>query len=59
MGEDLNLGYHFDNAEVTLNVCIGKNFTEGNLYFGDMKQVSLHTIVQYIRKNVNIFYIDR
>ena len=39
MGDDLCLGYHYDNAEVTLNVCIGKNFTEGNLYFGDMKKV--------------------
>ncbi|XP_028396863.1 2-oxoglutarate and iron-dependent oxygenase domain-containing protein 2-like isoform X4 [Dendronephthya gigantea] len=39
MGDDLSLGYHYDNAEVTLNVCMGKNFTEGNLYFGDMKEV--------------------
>ena len=40
IGEDLNLGYHFDNAEVTLNVCLGKKFAGGNLYFGDMKQVA-------------------
>ena len=39
MGDDLRLGYHYDNAEVTVNVCIGKDFTEGNLYFGDMKEV--------------------
>jgi hypothetical protein len=26
---------------VTLNVCIGKDFTEGNLYFGDMKEVRI------------------
>ena len=39
LGEDLDLGYHFDNAEVTLNVCLGKTFTGGNLYFGDTKQV--------------------
>lgn len=41
ISEDLNLGYHFDNAEVTLNVCLGKKFTGGNLYFGNMKQVPL------------------
>lgn len=40
MNEDLDLSYHYDNAEVTLNVSIGKDFTEGNLYFGDMKQVN-------------------
>lgn len=39
MNEDLDLSYHYDNAEVTLNVCLGKVFTEGGLYFGDMKQV--------------------
>ncbi|XP_053181569.1 2-oxoglutarate and iron-dependent oxygenase domain-containing protein 2-like [Scomber japonicus] len=38
MNEDLNLSYHYDNAEVTLNVSLGKDFTEGNLYFGDMRQ---------------------
>lgn len=41
MNEDLELSYHYDNAEVTLNVSLGKDFTEGNLYFGDMKQVPL------------------
>ncbi|XP_051278045.1 2-oxoglutarate and iron-dependent oxygenase domain-containing protein 2 isoform X2 [Dicentrarchus labrax] len=41
MNEDVDLSYHYDNAEVTLNVSLGKDFTEGNLYFGDMKQVPL------------------
>lgn len=41
MGEDLDLSYHYDNAEVTLNVSLGKEFTEGNLFFGDMRQVPL------------------
>ncbi|XP_048848987.1 2-oxoglutarate and iron-dependent oxygenase domain-containing protein 2 isoform X1 [Brienomyrus brachyistius] len=41
MGQDLDLSYHYDNAEVTLNVCLGKEFTDGNLYFGDMRQVPL------------------
>ncbi|XP_067262456.1 2-oxoglutarate and iron-dependent oxygenase domain-containing protein 2 isoform X1 [Chanodichthys erythropterus] len=41
MREDLELCYHYDNAEVTLNVSLGKEFTEGNLFFGDMRQVPL------------------
>lgn len=41
MNEDLDLSYHYDNAEVTLNVSLGKEFTDGNLYFGDMRQVPM------------------
>ena len=29
LNEDLDLNYHFDNAEVTSNVSLGKDFTEG------------------------------
>lgn len=36
--EDLDLSSHYDNAEVTLNVSLGKDFTEGNLYFGEFRQ---------------------
>nr|XP_039247999.1 2-oxoglutarate and iron-dependent oxygenase domain-containing protein 2-like [Styela clava] len=36
--QDLDLGFHYDNAEVTLNVCIGKDFDDGSLYFGSMRQ---------------------
>nr|XP_032802846.1 2-oxoglutarate and iron-dependent oxygenase domain-containing protein 2 isoform X2 [Petromyzon marinus] len=32
------LSLHFDNAEVTLNVCLGKDFTGGNLYLADMRE---------------------
>ncbi|XP_058850510.1 2-oxoglutarate and iron-dependent oxygenase domain-containing protein 2 isoform X3 [Acipenser ruthenus] len=39
--QDLDLSYHYDNAEITLNVSLGKAFTEGNLYFGDMRQVPI------------------
>ena len=38
-GEDVALSYHFDNAEVTLNVCLGRDFVGGALYFGPMKGV--------------------
>lgn len=39
MSQDLELSYHYDNAEVTLNVSVGKDFTGGNLYFGALRQV--------------------
>lgn len=39
MGDDVELSYHFDNAEVTLNVCLGSDFTGGDLYFGSMRTV--------------------
>jgi hypothetical protein len=33
IGEDLDLDFHYDDSEVTLNVCLGKKFTGGSLYF--------------------------
>ena len=39
IGDDVELSYHFDNAEVTLNVCLGSEFTGGDLYFGSMRTV--------------------
>ncbi|XP_075088608.1 2-oxoglutarate and iron-dependent oxygenase domain-containing protein CP2-like [Nicotiana tabacum] len=30
---DIDLGFHVDDAEVTLNVCLGKQFTGGELFF--------------------------
>ncbi|XP_046572774.1 2-oxoglutarate and iron-dependent oxygenase domain-containing protein 2-like [Haliotis rubra] len=37
LGDDLDLSYHYDNAEITLNIALGKEFTGGTLYFGDMR----------------------
>ena len=37
MQQDKNLDYHFDDSEITLNVCLGKNFEDGALYFGNMR----------------------
>ncbi|KAK8958417.1 hypothetical protein KSP40_PGU017542 [Platanthera guangdongensis] len=31
--KDLKLDYHVDDSEVTLNVCLGKQFTGGELFF--------------------------
>ncbi|XP_058672787.1 2-oxoglutarate and iron-dependent oxygenase domain-containing protein 2 [Ammospiza caudacuta] len=36
--QDRDLSFHYDNAEVTLNVSLGKEFTEGNLYFGEFNE---------------------
>ncbi|XP_076778999.1 2-oxoglutarate and iron-dependent oxygenase domain-containing protein 2 isoform X1 [Arvicanthis niloticus] len=38
LGQDLELGCHYDNAELTLNVALGKDFTGGALYFGGLFQ---------------------
>ena len=40
LGGDCDLAYHYDNAEVTLNVCLGTSFTGGELSFGPMAGVS-------------------
>lgn len=39
-GQDRELGCHYDNAELTINVALGKAFTGGALYFGGLFQVS-------------------
>ena len=44
LGEDVDLNHHYDNAEVTINVSLGKEFSDGDLYFGDMRQVSILTM---------------
>ena len=39
VGNDLDLSYHYDNAEVTLNVALSPEnaFSGGDIYFGDMR----------------------
>ncbi|KAK4315246.1 hypothetical protein Pmani_013519 [Petrolisthes manimaculis] len=36
-GQDVDLAYHYDNAEVTLNVALNGDYQEGELYFGAMR----------------------
>ncbi|KAM9102404.1 2-oxoglutarate and iron-dependent oxygenase domain-containing protein 2 isoform X3 [Sarcophilus harrisii] len=36
---DVDLSYHYDNAEITLNISLGRQFAEGNLVFGDYYEV--------------------
>ena len=33
LGRDLDLGFHMDDSEVTLNLCLGERFEGGELYF--------------------------
>ena len=34
LGEDVDLSYHFDDAEFTMNLCLSKSFNGGHLRFG-------------------------
>ena len=51
---DVGLSTHYDNAEVTLNVSLGKVFTDGELYFGEMKGVS----ASYNGPNTLLFNVE-
>ncbi|CAI9535163.1 unnamed protein product [Staurois parvus] len=42
LDKDLDLSCHYDNSEVTLNVSLGKEFTDGNLYFSEMREVPVN-----------------
>jgi hypothetical protein len=33
MSEQKGLGFHYDNSDLTLNLCLGKKFSGGDLYF--------------------------
>jgi hypothetical protein len=33
MGKDVSLGFHTDDSDVTFNVCLGREFTGGTIYF--------------------------
>ncbi|XP_054154020.1 2-oxoglutarate and iron-dependent oxygenase domain-containing protein 2-like [Oppia nitens] len=37
LNEDRDLFTHYDNSEVTLNVCLGKQFTGSEVYFGSFR----------------------
>ena len=61
VGSDTDLSYHYDNAEVTLNVAIStdSSFSGGALYFGDMRNERLkdiyHTSYQH-KSNFGILH---
>jgi len=37
VGEDTNLATHVDLSDITVNVCLGKEFKDGTLYFHSLK----------------------
>src|SRR4051812_12607133 len=37
IGKDTSLNFHVDESDVTLNVCLGTQFTGGELYFGGVR----------------------
>ena len=42
---DVSLGFHDDDSEVTLNVCLGDEFVGGDVYFrGQRCQAHVNTI---------------
>jgi len=43
-GEDIQLKRHTDDADVTLNICLGKTFTGGKLYFVGVKDSSIQKV---------------
>lgn len=42
MGKDLDLSFHVDSSDVTLNVCLGKEFEGGSLFFRGVR-CPMHT----------------
>ncbi|CAF1031831.1 unnamed protein product [Adineta steineri] len=42
MDKDRKLDFHVDDSAVTLNLCLGTEFTDGQLYFGGVR-CSSHT----------------
>ncbi|OWM68035.1 hypothetical protein CDL15_Pgr017603 [Punica granatum] len=39
MDRDVELGFHVDDSEVTLNVCLGEQFSGGELFFRGVRKV--------------------
>ncbi len=37
IGKDVSLGFHTDDSDVTFNVCLGKKFTGGTIYFNGLR----------------------
>lgn len=44
-GMDVELEYHYDNAEVTMNISLNEDYSDGDLYFGPLRtETSSHRI---------------
>ncbi|KAJ8448598.1 hypothetical protein Cgig2_010485 [Carnegiea gigantea] len=52
--KDVNLGFHVDDAEVTLNICLGKQFSGGELFFRGVR-ITINGPSRYIKQfNVSV-----
>ncbi|RWS14885.1 2-oxoglutarate and iron-dependent oxygenase domain-containing protein 2-like isoform X1 [Dinothrombium tinctorium] len=48
-GQDLELATHFDNSEITLNICVGNVFTGGELFFLNNRDCyDVNSIIRFI-----------
>lgn len=54
INRDRKLDFHVDDSAVTLNVCLGKEFTNGQLYFGGVR-CSSHTANTLPRADEEIY----
>eukprot|EP00252_Welwitschia_mirabilis_P025335 TRINITY_DN7870_c0_g1_i1.p1 TRINITY_DN7870_c0_g1~~TRINITY_DN7870_c0_g1_i1.p1 ORF type:complete len:390 (-),score=65.17 TRINITY_DN7870_c0_g1_i1:352-1521(-) len=55
--KDLELGFHVDDSEVTLNVCLGRQFTGGELFFRGVRcenHVNCQTYPEEIFEYANV-----
>lgn len=56
---DVELAYHYDDSEVTLNVCLGEQFEGGELLFGSMRDCTSQTSRYPLRHNVGTGVLHR
>eukprot|EP01112_Ceratiomyxa_fruticulosa_P006972 TRINITY_DN1794_c0_g1_i1.p1 TRINITY_DN1794_c0_g1~~TRINITY_DN1794_c0_g1_i1.p1 ORF type:complete len:366 (-),score=67.43 TRINITY_DN1794_c0_g1_i1:97-1194(-) len=57
---DKKLNFHYDDSEVTINACLGKEFTGGSLYFsGLLEDPETHTenYECQMKKGLSLFHI--
>jgi hypothetical protein len=62
MAEDRALDFHYDAAEVTLNVCLGRKFTGGSLYFAgllDRPETLEERFEFHHRKGVAVMHVGK
>ncbi|CAF1229900.1 unnamed protein product [Adineta ricciae] len=55
MNKDRKLDFHVDDSAVTLNVCLGEEFTDGELYFGGVR-CSSHVSTSAPKKEEEFFF---
>ena len=51
-GEDTELDFHYDSSEVTINVCLGRIFTGGQVYFKGLLDQPLTYSENYVYDHV-------